>query len=226
MDMCIRFVNKAIGITQIIVQIVGQRWTVPRNKGERFGAPDLYGTGRRRIKMAEFTEVMEQAKRMCDSFGRECSDECPLDSANPMNAGFYGDLCIAVAGGDVEKYGLIEERVMQWAAEHPEPVYPSWDDGWKQLFPGAVGTPCPRRYGKKYQSAMCAFTLCERCKKSPMHAEVAEKLGIKPIAPNKPVSEHNGCNGCKWFECKDDEEPCKRCRYCIDGDAPDLWEEG
>ena len=83
--------------------------------------------------MAEFTEVMRQARRMHDSFEDDCSG-CPLGGAN---TGAYGDLCIAVGGGSAEVYKLIEERVMQWAAAHPEPVYP-----WKlcTIHSGYVGS--------------------------------------------------------------------------------------
>lgn len=77
--------------------------------------------------MAQFTDVMRQARRMCSSFGGECSDKCPLNCAIQVETGCYRGLCICVGGGFDEAYKLIEERVMQWAAEHPEPVYPTWD---------------------------------------------------------------------------------------------------
>lgn len=66
--------------------------------------------------MAEYVEVMKQKKRMCNStlcckcdifhFSGENVDNCPqFISNNPSKA---------------------EEIIMAWAAEHPEPVYPTW----------------------------------------------------------------------------------------------------
>lgn len=75
--------------------------------------------------MAQFSEVMRQARRMCSSFGGECSDKCPLNCTIQVETGCYRCLCICVGGGFDEAYKLIEERVMQWAAEHPESVYPT-----------------------------------------------------------------------------------------------------
>lgn len=68
--------------------------------------------------MADFIEVMRQAKRMCSSFGGECSDNCPLNCAMQVDAGIYSVLCIFVGGGDMKRYKEIEARVMQWAKEH------------------------------------------------------------------------------------------------------------
>lgn len=60
-----------------------------------------------------------------------------------------------------------------------------------------------------------------------MSREVAEKLGIKPITTAKAVPEHDGCEGCRWTDKDEDEEPCKNCCGVMGrgGSAPDLWEE-
>ena len=59
-----------------------------------------------------------------------------------------------------------------------------------------------------------------------MPAEVAEKLGVKPIAPEKPAPEHDGCEGCKWCSKTEKDEPCVNCRGTLIGgdEKPDLWE--
>ena len=116
---------------------------------------------------------------------------------------------------------------MDWAAEHPEPVYPNWEEGWRQIFPDAKYTPCPGNFGIKYIVPDCAYRVCTDCKSSPMPAEVAEKLGIKPIAPEKPAPEHDGCEGCKWCSKTENDEPCVNCRgtsYRGGDEKPDLWE--
>lgn len=65
---------------------------------------------------------------------------------------------------------------MGWAAEHPDPVYPSWEEAWKNLFPGAVKAPCPRAFF----GCECMVDIgCAKCGSRPIPAEIAEKLGIK-----------------------------------------------
>lgn len=121
--------------------------------------------------MAEFVEVLRQAKRMCKA---NC-EECPLSHT-------VGNICpIAVTGND--EIAEIEHIVMDWAKAHPEPRYPSWQDAWNKLFPEAVGgVPCPKHFiSEKQYDEMCIGNECECCLESPIPADTAEKLGIKPI---------------------------------------------
>ena len=126
--------------------------------------------------MSEFTETMRQAKRMCTAHGSMCRmNNCPLDN---------GEACRLNVDLDGEDYNELERIIMAWAAEHPEPVYPSWEEGWKQLFPEADirHTLCPEVFGDKYRCDWCHdVNDCDVCLERPMPAEVAEKLGIKPI---------------------------------------------
>lgn len=122
--------------------------------------------------MAEFVEVMRQARRLCEEQQHmDCCVRCPMQGKEG---------CMVTADAENIDYVEAERKIMGWAAEHPEPVYPSWEEGWKQLFPKSVDTPCPADYGKKYQNICCSNVLCVNCKQRPMPAEVAEKLGIKP----------------------------------------------
>lgn len=153
--------------------------------------------------MAEFTEVMRQARRLCAAHDSMCStNNCPLDS---------GEACRLNVDLDGEDYNKLERIIMDWAKKHPEPVYPSWEEGWKQLFPESSGTPCPANYGKKYRNICCVNVLCVNCKQRPMPAEVAEKLGIKPIG-HQSEDVHNGCIGCKYAKSSVLEAPCAQCR--------------
>lgn len=168
--------------------------------------------------MSEFTEVMRQARRMCETFCDACS-KCPIGNANELECG--------ITPTSEMDFKEVERRVMQWAAEHPEPVYPSWEEGWRQIFPDAKYTPCPGNFGIKYIVPDCAYRACTDCKSNPMPAEVAEKLGIKPIAPEKPPK--HDCDTCKFERRKGTDEPCVKCKHCIDCEesittAPDLWE--
>lgn len=170
--------------------------------------------------MSEFTEIMRQAKRLCAAHGGMCNmRNCPLDD---------GEACRLLPDHGGEDYNKLERIIMDWAKEHPEPVYPSWEEGWKQLFPESSGTPCPANYGKKYRNICCVNVLCVNCKQRPIPAEVAEKLGIKPTITQEFAVQHD-CDTCKYARRNGTDEPCVRCKHCIDCEesvltAPDLWE--
>lgn len=128
--------------------------------------------------MAEFVQVTVQARRMCNKCGENCF-VCPLNST--------GD-CILMLDNDNacdSDYAKTEDIVMQWAKEHPEPVYPSWAEGWKQLFPYGDDVPCLGLFDTKYYDGDCMERSCTKCKNAPMPAEIAEKLGIKPKEASK-----------------------------------------
>ena len=126
--------------------------------------------------MAEFQEVVRQAERMCRSFGADC-DRCKLHCLD--------EEALCVFGGTPEAWRTnkvtdAERIVMDWAAENPEPRYPSWHEAWKQLFPDGQGSPCPVAYDVRYEWEKCGAD-CKSCKDRPIPADIAEKLGIKPI---------------------------------------------
>nr|DAH18757.1 MAG TPA: hypothetical protein [Caudoviricetes sp.] len=163
--------------------------------------------------MAEFTEVMRQAKRLCAAHDSMCaSSNCPLDNEEV-------DACRLLPDHDGEDYNELERIIMDWAAEHPEPVYPTWKDSWKQMFPEAdiERVFCPEIFGDKYKCDWCQGWSCDdnyscdECLERPMPAEVAEKLGIKPIS-RQSEDVHNGCIGCKYMKRSVFEAPCAQCR--------------
>lgn len=163
--------------------------------------------------MAEFAEVMRQAKRMCAAHGGMCiHHNCPLDN---------GEACRLAVDQDGEDYSDVERIIMAWAAEHPEPMYPSWKDAWQSLFPGA-DDPCPEEW---FCEDCPKDVECPQCVERPMSKKVAEKLGIKPITTAKAVPAHDGCEGCRWMDKHGYEEPCKNCCGVMGGSTPDLWEE-
>lgn len=117
--------------------------------------------------MAQFVEVMRQARRLCaEQPGIEWCLKCPIQ----VKGG-----CMVAANVENVDYEDAEQRIMQWAAEHPETVYPSWDEVWKNLFPGAKKAPCPRTFF----GCECMVDIgCAQCGSRPIPAEIAEKLGI------------------------------------------------
>lgn len=125
--------------------------------------------------MAEFTEVMRQAQRVCKIYCKlfEACVNCPLDNKG---------ICMVSTHMGITDYAEAECRILDWAAEHPEPVYPTWKDAWVKLFPNACEVPCPRKYFDEgcFPIFICAKHDCDRCKALPMDPEIAEKLGIRP----------------------------------------------
>ena len=71
-----------------------------------------------------------------------CADECSI-------------------GAFVLNTADIERKVMSWAAEHPEPVYPTWREWLSE------------------QGVLSAGGLWEKAFE-PIPADIAEKLGIQP----------------------------------------------
>lgn len=112
--------------------------------------------------MAEHSEVIKQFKRMCKSMtGIRCTrGECPMGYAfGCENIG----QCRKIA---FERPDVFEEKVMAWAAENPEPVYPTIAKYLEQF--GII----IRRDGTMEADFFKA--------NEPMSTDVAKLLGIDP----------------------------------------------
>lgn len=130
--------------------------------------------------MAAFVEVCKQALRMAKAEMEKKGDELQ-----------YMQLCISEngevrlkGGGTAVTAAELERNIMKWAAEHPEPKYPSWIEAWKQAFPDADRIPpCPRYFmsGEKFESICVLYDNCVDCKNSPIPADIAEALHVKAI---------------------------------------------
>lgn len=114
--------------------------------------------------MAEFTTVLKQLRRMCANNG--CND-CPVC-----------DKYCRVLGGMSESE--IERVVMHWAAGHPEPQYPTWEEWQKTNFPDAESAIFPCSFDSKKNVGCKRVESCKGCRAHPIPAEIAKKLGIKP----------------------------------------------
>lgn len=130
--------------------------------------------------MAEFVEVMRQARRLCDA-QRNCK-KCPLRSEEIYCGGID-----ALQDWDD---AATEAIVMDWAEAHPEEVYPSWDEGWLEAFCGGKGwqkCPCPMtHFDTKYAPEGCGETItCDECRARPMAPKIAEKLGVRPLSQSR-----------------------------------------
>ena len=120
--------------------------------------------------MAEFAEVMKHVHRMCMEFASYCRF-CPLGNEhNSCGIDAFSDRHF-----DTQAAQELENIIMGWAKEHPEPMYPSWTEGWKQIYPNAEFLPCAAAFN------IDCLGDCPRCREQPVPAVIAEKLGIKPI---------------------------------------------
>ncbi len=125
--------------------------------------------------MAEFTEVCRQALRMNAELARARGgkpDYMVLYISKDGTVKLEG-------GGDTGTAEGIERFIMDWAAKHPEPVYPNWVN---VLYRLGVLSDVTGDDGRIHISE-----LTERAYR-PIPADIAAKLGIKPI-------ENKGGNG-------------------------------
>lgn len=124
--------------------------------------------------MAEFAEVMRQAHRMCDVC--KC-DDCPMAD--------HVDMC-GLIHSKYRKEGILlefERIVMQWAKEHPEPQYPTWEEWQQEHFRDGANMIRPCEFMSR-ADAHCFDYMdtygCRDCANQPIPADIAEKLGVKP----------------------------------------------
>lgn len=120
--------------------------------------------------MAEFQEVIKQMKRMCAHFGPTCNG-CPLWLEKGTD-----EFCGEEPNNIHSDPALVEAAVMQWSAENPEPVYPTWID-WLMSegviptnYMAANSTDSGVRAGMFYVTSK-AF--------KPIPADIAQKLNIE-----------------------------------------------
>lgn len=104
--------------------------------------------------MADFVQTMKDWRRMCKSY-TQCG-ACPLYKYDPGKCGRAVEHTEQLL--DKLNYSIVEDTVNKWAAEHPEPVYPTW------------GTWLAEKYDFDLREIMYA----------PIPADIAQKLGIEP----------------------------------------------
>ena len=105
--------------------------------------------------MAEYIEVMKQKKRMCNSTLCCKCDIFHLSGEDISNCSQF----------ILNNPSKAETIIMTWAAEHPEPVYPTY---WTWLINSGVINGCTNKGA------------IERLQMTPIPADMAQKLGIEP----------------------------------------------
>ena len=116
--------------------------------------------------MAEFKEVMTEAKRMCNS--KEFCKDCDFNKDER--------LCKMVAGFDeVSFLEEFESIVMKWAEEHPRKRYPTWRE-WSGMIVSELKNP--------QLLFPCRFVDCKKdnncdCRCYRLDEEIPEDFAIK-----------------------------------------------
>ena len=123
--------------------------------------------------MAEFQEVMNNMARLCKEYWPDGEDECLKDC--PLYNTWCLNMELDCPQIDHRQHEMqeVETKVMRWAAEHPEPVYPTWLEWLKEqgIYTGKVEISNDEidvdveLTGKIYTQ---------------IPADIAQKLGIEP----------------------------------------------
>ena len=104
--------------------------------------------------MSEFVQTMKDWRRMCKAFTTDddsCCEGCPVVDLHEHGCGAIFEMEDST---DWERY---EGQIREWAAENPEPVYPSWYEYLTDIYPATWNM----------------------IKDKPIPADIAQKLGIK-----------------------------------------------
>ena len=108
----------------------------------------------------DFVQTMKDWRRMCQhmdkEYGNSSCDNCPLGGCSAVY-----EMC------GKENFTNMERDISAWAAEHPEPVYPTWGE-WLMSI-GVISGLFPN-------GAIDALGNL----KQPIPADIAQKLGIEP----------------------------------------------
>ena len=128
--------------------------------------------------MADFVHTMKDWRRMCKAQNDTICGEC---SSCPM--GDDGKSCMAVYEDEFDSvdFAHIEQTVAEWAAEHPEPVYPTWAEWLNSmgLIKHDTGQFCvhmPNQYSYKVKEV----DILNEVAYKPIPDDKAQKLGIEP----------------------------------------------
>ena len=123
--------------------------------------------------MAEYNDVIKQFKRMCRYYNDNKYD-CP---SYCKGSGCSISLCRKIA---FERPAEFEEYVMAWVTEHPEPVYPTWEE-W--LVTNGIMEPDNVRLNGDYRfcyNGIPVYNIPSPKMFDPIPTDIAQKLGIEP----------------------------------------------
>ena len=108
----------------------------------------------------EFVEVMRQWGRYCKGYTENHNDDC---DGCPFE---INGSCNSYAKDNAQYAEQIEKHIMAWAAENPEPQYPTFREWLISL--GIIGQMSTHS------------VIADKLAMTPIPAEIAEKLGVEP----------------------------------------------
>lgn len=119
--------------------------------------------------MSDFVQTMKDWRRMCKHYSDEivknvqlsCIDICPLG---------HNITCDAIEDALDSDIEDAAKAIAQWATEHPEPVYPTWEMYLAERMIADM------RDGKTHNPQ----SVEEYMRRTSIPADIAEKLGIEP----------------------------------------------
>lgn len=115
--------------------------------------------------MSDFVQTMNDWRRMCESCDRNEKTGCVVNGS--VCAGFRKMI-------DEIDLEVVEAKVTAWAAEHQEPVYPTWVE-----YLVGIGI-IPHEIRLETADALMDTHLLK-----PISADIAQKLGIEPKEGNR-----------------------------------------
>lgn len=120
--------------------------------------------------MSDFVQTMKDWRRMCEHCERNEKIGCVVNGN--VCAGFFN------MKDDIDPE-VVEANVTAWAAEHPEPVYPTWFEWLEQIkVAGRAYELEPYFTGNKEGYLKTAAFTPKAFE--PIPADIAQKLGIEP----------------------------------------------
>lgn len=129
--------------------------------------------------MSEFTKTMRDWRRMCNAFVKQydndCCKYCRLDHLKS---------CGAIWEIEEGTYGTIAEMVAAWAAENPEPQYPTWAEWLIERGLAEYKGMVFHEYREDGNYVTKFETVLSKAAYNPIPADIAEKLGLKPKGEN------------------------------------------
>ena len=118
--------------------------------------------------MADFVQTMKDWRRMCKD--RSC-DSCNLSGSCNLDPDSWSDY-------DISK---IDRKVKIWVAEHPEPVYPTWEEWLQSVGVMESSEGLLRRIkGQLLIDGIPAYAIPTTKVLEPIPADLAQKLGVEP----------------------------------------------
>ena len=126
------------------------------------------------VRMAKGEDCQPQCGKGCE--------KCPAGKLRSANG-----VCLVRRIAKVDNCEEQIEGLKAWAAEHPVPRYPTWREWYTTTFPDVTHSHffvCPGHFGDGDINA-CSNYHCGECVNRPIPADIAEKLGIKPIEEGK-----------------------------------------